>query len=172
MQIKHVGTWTDLPSFVYVCRRRPLDGGPILVDLLIQWQRQWSVSYRQPQHQSLLGNRNGLITGPAHVLLGVVKALDRLVEGIVEVKQRFTFYFYNLVLIWSADILQPDLIKKSPGGLWPKKSCWTDATWCIKTSSSFQHIKHMQGQQKGITWYAFSPQYITVFLPTYHRLIR
>lgn len=68
-----------LPSFVYVSRGRPLAAGPILVNLLIQRQRQGSVSNRQTQHQRLLGNRDGLI-GSTHVFLGVVKALDRL-EG-------------------------------------------------------------------------------------------
>lgn len=38
-----------------------------------------------------------------------------------------------------------------------QSACWTDATWCIKTSSGFQHIKHMQGQQKGVTPSSFSP---------------
>lgn len=70
---------------MYVGRRRPLAAGPVLVDLLVQRQRQRSVSYGQPQHQRLLGDGDGdgdgIVTGSTHVLLGVVKALDRLVEG-------------------------------------------------------------------------------------------
>lgn len=67
-----------LPSFVDVGRRRPLTGRPVLVHLLIQRQRQRSISHGQPQHQRLLGNGDGFIAGSTHVLLGVVKALDRL----------------------------------------------------------------------------------------------
>lgn len=63
---------------MYVSRWRPLAAGPVLVNLLIQRQRQRNVSYRQRQHQRLLGDGDGIVPGSTHVLLGVVKALDRL----------------------------------------------------------------------------------------------
>lgn len=87
-----------LPSFVYVSRWRPLAGGPILMDLLIQWQWQWSISYRQPQHQSLLGNRDGLITSSTHVLLGIVKALDRLAGK--KSKKNCTLFLISTISFW------------------------------------------------------------------------
>lgn len=71
---------TVLPSFMYVSRWRSLDGGGVLVDLFIQRQRHQSVSYRQAQRYSLLGDGVGLSASSAHVLLGVIKSLDRLPE--------------------------------------------------------------------------------------------
>lgn len=104
---KQIMSITVLPSFVYVSRWRPLAGDPILEDLLIQWQWQRSISYRQPQHQSFLSNRDGLIASSTHVLLGVVKTLDRLD------RQNLLYFWlqievqlkYSLILIWSFKLI-------------------------------------------------------------------
>lgn len=108
-----------------VCRRRPLDGRPLLVDLLIQRQRQRSVSHRQPQHQRLLGDRHGVVTRPAHVLLGVVEALDRLASGKVEKILAFLLEVFQCPTV---GLLPFDALKQLVGG--------------------FQHMKRMQELQK------------------------
>lgn len=71
---------TVLPSFMYVSRRRSLGGGDVLVDLLVQGQGHQSVSDGQPQRQRLLGGGGAFTASSAHVLLGIIEALDRLPE--------------------------------------------------------------------------------------------
>lgn len=131
-----------LPSFVNVCRRRPLDGRPVLVDLLIQRQRQWSVSHRQPQHQSLLGNRDRVISGPAHVFLGVVKALDRLIGEKEERKNtRISNQTGDFKIV---PLINKLLFFQVHVGLTP-----LDALKQLASRSL--HTKRMQEQQRGIT---------------------
>lgn len=65
---------------MYVSRRRSLGGADVLVDLLVQGQGHESVSDGQPQRQRLLGDGGAFTASSAHVLLGVIEALDRLPE--------------------------------------------------------------------------------------------